>query len=104
NLLAERGNLVNPLRRHELIMEALLISKEVSVAELSEKLGVTGKTIREDLAKLEEKGLLLRVHGGAMLAQHDQYGILTQKDQIVKAEEKAEIAGKAVQLIMPGEI
>ena len=45
---------------------------------------MTGKTIREDLAKLEEKGLLLRIHGGAMLAQSDQLGILSQKEPIIK--------------------
>ena len=68
---------MNPLRRYETIMEILLAQKEVTVNELSERLDVTGKTIREDLAKLEEKGLLLRIHGGAMLAQSDQLGILS---------------------------
>ncbi|GJM79469.1 hypothetical protein HMSSN139_19650 [Paenibacillus sp. HMSSN-139] len=71
-------------------MEVLLTHKEVTVAELSDSLGVTGKTIREDLAKLEEQGLLVRVHGGAMLAQSDQYGILPSKEPLAKhAEEKA---------------
>jgi len=41
---------MNPIRRYEKIMEVLLMNKEVTVAELSERLQVTGKTIREDLS------------------------------------------------------
>ncbi|KIL41504.1 DeoR faimly transcriptional regulator [Gordoniibacillus kamchatkensis] len=96
---------MNPLRRYEIIMEALLERKEVSVAELSEMLEVTGKTIREDLAKLEERGLLVRVHGGAVLAKSDQLGILKSNvaDERYQAE-KAEIAGRVQRLIEPNDI
>ncbi|MBB3069132.1 DeoR/GlpR family transcriptional regulator of sugar metabolism [Paenibacillus baekrokdamisoli] len=86
-------------------MEVLLAQKEVTVADLSETLQVTGKTIREDLAKLEEKGLLLRVHGGAVLAQSDQLGILSQKEPLIKnASAKEEIAELAIRLIEPNDI
>lgn len=96
---------MKPLRRYEKIMEMLLARKEVTVAELSERLGVTGKTIREDLARLEEKGLLIRVHGGAVLAQGDQYGILSTKEPLQRhTAEKAEIAERAVRLIEPNDI
>lgn len=71
--------MMNPLKRHEKIMEALLERQEVTVSDLSELLQVTGKTVREDLDKLESMGLLVRVHGGAMLAQNDQYGILNSR-------------------------
>lgn len=94
-----------PIRRYEKIMEVLLTHKEVTVAELSERLGVTGKTIREDLAKLEEQGLIVRVHGGALLAQGEQFGILPSKAPLVKhAEEKADIARKALLHIQPNDI
>ncbi|UJF34988.1 DeoR/GlpR family DNA-binding transcription regulator [Paenibacillus hexagrammi] len=96
---------MNPLRRYEIIMEALLAQQEVTVNELSEQLEVTGKTIREDLAKLEEKGLLVRIHGGAMLAQSDQHGILSSKEPIIKhADEKVEIAELALKHIQPRDI
>lgn len=88
---------MSQIRRYEKIMEVLLTNKEVTVAELSEKLRVTGKTIREDLARLEEQGLLVRVHGGAVLAQGDQFGILPSREPLAKhAEEKADIARKAL--------
>lgn len=96
---------MSQIRRYEKIMEVLLTNREVTVAELSEKLGVTGKTIREDLAKLEEQGLLVRVHGGAVLAQSDQYGILPSKEPLAKhAEEKTEIARRALLHIHEGDI
>ncbi|WP_340024021.1 DeoR/GlpR family DNA-binding transcription regulator [Paenibacillus sp. FSL K6-1096] len=96
---------MNPIRRHEMIMEVMLNQKDVTVNELSEKLRVTGKTIREDLSKLEEQGLILRVHGGAVLAQSDQFGILPSRNPLDKyAEEKAEIAERALKHIEPEDI
>lgn len=96
---------MSQIRRHEKIMEVLLTRKEVTVAELSDQLGVTGKTIREDLAKLEEQGLLMRVHGGAILAQSDQYGILPFREPLARhGEEKKEIARKALLHIQAGDI
>lgn len=96
---------MSSIRRYEKIMEVLLTNKEVTVAELSDRLGVTGKTIREDLTRLEEQGLIIRVHGGAVLAQGDQFGILPAKEPLIKhAEEKADIARKALAHIQEGDI
>lgn len=90
--------------RYERIMELLIASNQITVGELSERLGVTGKTIREDLAKLEERGLLQRVHGGAMLAHADQLGILSMRSPVKHGSEKAEIAAAALRLIEPNDI
>lgn len=96
---------MNPIRRHEMIMEVMLNQKDVTVNELSDKLQVTGKTIREDLSKLEEQGLIMRVHGGAVLAQSDQFGILPSKDPLDKySEEKSEIALRALAHIAKDDI
>ncbi|AIQ69329.1 DeoR/GlpR family DNA-binding transcription regulator [Paenibacillus graminis] len=96
---------MNPIRRHEMIMEVLLNQKDVTVNELSDKLQVTGKTIREDLSKLEEQGLIMRVHGGAVLAQSDQFGILPSKNPLDKySDEKAEIAQLALAHIAEDDI
>lgn len=86
-------------------MEFLLTHKEVTVADLSQQLQVTGKTIREDLTKLEEQGLVVRVHGGAVLAHSDQFGILPSKEPLAKnRDEKTEIALKALAHINIGDI
>lgn len=96
---------MNPIRRYEKIMEVMLHQRDVTVAELSKKLQVTGKTIREDLTKLEEQGLIHRVHGGAVLAQSNQLGILPSQESKPKfLEEKLEIAHMALSHIHPHDI
>jgi DeoR family fructose operon transcriptional repressor len=99
------GFLMNAIRRYEKIMEVLLANQEVSVLELSERLQVSGKTIREDLDKLEEQKLLLRVHGGAILAQNEQLGILSIRETNSKHKaEKVEIALRALKYIQSGDV
>ncbi len=52
-------------RLHQIL--ALLQNQgRVSVAELGERFGVSAVTIRSDLATLEQRGYLLRTHGGAV--------------------------------------
>ena len=58
-------------RRQE-IMRRLEASGRVSVSELGQQLGVSEVTIRADLRALAEQGLVVRTHGGAVLA-----GVLT---------------------------
>jgi DeoR family transcriptional regulator of aga operon len=52
--------------RHEAIRAALAASGRVSIADLTDRLGVTAVTIREDLKHLERRGLLTRTRGGAL--------------------------------------
>lgn len=95
---------MNVIRRHEKIMELLLAKREIEVVELTKLLAVTGKTIREDLAKLEQKGLLQRVHGGAVLSQENQLGMLLPKQHVPQGLERQQIADLALSLIQPNEI
>lgn len=96
---------MNVIRRHEKIMEVILANQEVSVIELSELLQVSGKTIREDLDKLEKQKLLVRIHGGAILAQNEQLGILSNREFNAKHKsEKVEIAARALKYIHSGDV
>jgi DeoR/GlpR family transcriptional regulator of sugar metabolism len=52
-------------RRHERILELLRVDGLAEVGHLSRELGVSGATVRRDLSRLEQDGLLQRVHGGA---------------------------------------
>lgn len=54
-----------PVERHEAIVEAVSTAQAVSTDELVRRLGVSAETVRRDLAMLEERGALRRVHGGA---------------------------------------
>lgn len=96
---------LNAWKRHEEIMELLLKQGDVKVAVLSDLLGVAGKTIREDLMKLEQQGLLVRIHGGAVLPSGGHVGVFPDRiSQMNRIAEKQEIAGKALALIEPEDI
>lgn len=58
-----------PLERRQNIVEQISANRSVRVIELSEKFNVTEETIRRDLEKLEQKGILKRTYGGAVLTQ-----------------------------------
>ena len=53
--------------RHDFIMDLLQQQGSVSVAALAERLKVSEVTIRKDLTLLEEKKMLYRAHGSAIL-------------------------------------
>ena len=85
--------------RHQAIINLLLEKKEVSVNILSEQLGVSGVTIRQDLNALEEQGFIKRVHGGAILNNTDD--ISTRL--VFNYDKKLRIAREAAALVNEGE-
>jgi len=62
----EKGEGKSTVSRRIKILELLKTHGQVNVNELSESLGVTGVTIRNDLAQLEKKRVLIRARGGAI--------------------------------------
>lgn len=91
--------------RHRKIIEKLGDSGAVKVSELSELFSVTEKTVREDLEKLEEKGLLKRTHGGAVLDQGGEDSLLPLQFPNAKHQgEKTAIASLALTCIEEGDI
>jgi DeoR family fructose operon transcriptional repressor len=93
------------VKRQELILRQLERERTVRVAELSAMLGVTEKTVREDLEKLEEKGLLKRIHGGAILVSEEDGPLLPREVPNSKhLQEKHAIAVRAVSVIEPTDI
>ena len=52
-------------KRMDFIIQELEEKGSVRVADLSRELGCSEVTIRNDIQKLEERGLLVRTHGGA---------------------------------------
>ncbi|CAM4005695.1 DeoR/GlpR family DNA-binding transcription regulator [Paenibacillus alkaliterrae] len=91
--------------RHRKIIEKLEQLGAVKVSELSEQFQVTEKTVREDLEKLEEKGLLKRTHGGAVLEQSGEDSLYPlQFPNSKHQQEKAAIASLALSCIEPNDI
>lgn len=83
---------------------SLLSSRErVSVIELSQLLTVTEVTIRKDLERLQEQGLVTRVHGGAAISSRGRL----ERNQIARESErraeKLRIARVAAELIQSGQ-
>ncbi|BCL24170.1 DeoR family transcriptional regulator [Streptomyces tuirus] len=87
-------------RRHQLILRALRAGGPAAVTDLSGQLGVSPATIRRDLVKLEEDGLLTRVHGGAVVEEGDQPFAEVAE---VRVNEKDAIAARAAAMIKDGE-
>ncbi|MGH2698136.1 MAG: DeoR/GlpR family DNA-binding transcription regulator [Actinomycetota bacterium] len=92
-----------PEERRLWIVERIRATGSVSIATLSEELGVSPMTARRDLAALEREGWLQRTHGGAVLpplASHED-SFQARLEQAVEAKER--LAKAAVDLIEPGE-
>jgi len=53
-------------QRHQLILRKLRTEGQVRAVDLAQGLGVTHETIRKDLLILDGRGLLRKVHGGAL--------------------------------------
>ncbi|MEN4701860.1 DNA-binding transcriptional repressor YgbI [Pantoea agglomerans] len=58
-----------PIERHQQILALVADRGVVSIAELTERLGVSHMTIRRDVQKLEEQGAVLSVSGGVRSAE-----------------------------------
>ncbi|MFF0227206.1 DeoR/GlpR family DNA-binding transcription regulator [Streptomyces sp. NPDC004629] len=87
-------------RRHQLILRALRSGGPAAVTDLSEQLGASPATIRRDLVKLEEDGLLTRVHGGAVAEEGDQPFAEVAE---VRVPAKDAIAERAAALVQDGQ-
>lgn len=85
--------------RKEKILELLEEKGSVYVSDLSVLFGVSEVTIRNDLSDLESKGLLSRVHGGAVSSYKPYYNMNLSQRMKANQSKKTEIAGKVSALI-----
>ena len=86
--------------RNEEILQLVNSRGVISVGELSEKTYASRSTIRRDLEKLEQQGLLRRHHGGteSVLSLRPPQIIRRQRNQ----SEKNAVATKAAALVEAG--
>lgn len=81
------------VERHQQILEKVLSRKSVRVNELSDILDVSVATIRRDLSQMEERGLIQRVHGGAIpVEDSEEPPILHRKSKQYEAKQRIGIA------------
>ncbi|MBW7883256.1 MAG: DeoR/GlpR transcriptional regulator [Caldilineaceae bacterium] len=96
------GGTLSSEERRERIIQVLREQDEVTVVELSQRLGVSEVTTRKDLQQLEEQGYLTRVRGGAVVSGRGQLELRFAARQQLALDEKRRIAARAVELIKPG--
>ncbi|BDR53428.1 DeoR family transcriptional regulator [Bombiscardovia nodaiensis] len=91
-------------QRQHLILNRLRTRGAVRITALSKELGVSAMTIRRDIADLADKGLLKRVHGGAVttssLLAEPLFSVKSQMDMGLKDM----IARRAVSYVSPGDV
>ncbi len=80
--------------RKKAILDMLADDSSVSVTTLAQTLSVSVVTIRTDLAALEEDGVIIRTHGGAMPSFHPQILERMRQDKDRKAAIAKVAAGK----------
>lgn len=97
----EKGEGKSTVGRRIKIIEWLKRDGQVNVKQLSDELGVTGVTIRNDLAQLEKKRVLIRARGGAIKIEqnHAEEDYPLSDKQKKHLFEKTEIGRKAAEII-----
>uniref|UniRef100_A0A7V4WK03 DeoR/GlpR transcriptional regulator n=2 Tax=Candidatus Caldatribacterium TaxID=1454725 RepID=A0A7V4WK03_9BACT len=93
--------------RLDYIGRQLTLNGVVSIKELAEKLGVSSMTIRRDLRRLAEEGILKLIPGGAVLRREpnpfEEREYTVTKAQLHMTKEKIKICKRAALLIQDGD-
>lgn len=89
-------------RRRE-IQEYVVARKKATVAELCEHFSVSSATVRNDLRDLEQCGLLVRTHGGAMVKEQARFELDAKAKEVRHLEEKRAIAALALDRVEDGD-
>ncbi|HSV73725.1 MAG TPA: DeoR/GlpR family DNA-binding transcription regulator [Chthonomonadales bacterium] len=76
---------------------------KVAVENLVDAFGVSAATVRQDLARLEEQGLVQRTHGGAILRSTTLFEPTYAARQVIRLEEKRAIAAAAATEVREGD-
>lgn len=91
------------VERRDNIIQKIQKNGKVRVDNLSEQFKVSSVTIRNDLDFLEEKGILHRTHGGALIRKIVYEDPTLEEKQKLFYEEKQRIGEKAIELIKDSE-
>ena len=92
--------------RDQKILSLLVQNGRVTVRELAETLYVSEPSVRRDLARLEAKYLIKRVHGGAVLEQNglSKTKIPFTVRELEQGDAKQRIARRAAALVEDGQV
>ena len=93
---------MNTNPRQLLLLEEVRARKSATVEQLADTLGVTLQTVRRDVQRLAESGLLARFHGGVRVPSSTVENIAHTQRQTLNAEGKARIARAVAQEVPNG--
>ena len=88
--------------RYAIILEQLRQYKSVKLPKLCELLDASESTVRRDLTELDERGLIKKVHGGAIAVDDCAFNLVEQDVESKSkmfTEEKIAIARYAASLV-----
>lgn len=88
--------------RHQAILDVARTRGRVEVAGLARDLAVTPETVRRDLTALERRGVLRRVHGGAIPVERLGIELGVHDRETHSADEKERIARAALDEVPDG--
>ena len=103
-IILHMGKSLIPAQRREKIQEYLAVHQIARTSDLMDLLESSEATIRRDLEWLEQKGILERTHGGAVLNQRVMVDPEFQQRIKNFPEEKQRIGKLAASLIEEGDI
>jgi DeoR/GlpR family transcriptional regulator of sugar metabolism len=89
--------------RRSFIIEELARKRVLKISDLSEHFSISEVSIRRDLARLEQLGMLKRVHGGAVALPITPAGPPSSNLTRTVSSEKERIGRAAAQLIRPAD-
>lgn len=92
---------MHAFKRRELMVEWMVGQQFASIQEMAGKFNVSVMTVRRDLSRLAEAGLVERLPGGARINQRDEETPFAVKQHLY-AREKLAVAARAVDLVKPG--
>lgn len=90
---SRQDNIISYLREH----------KTATVVNLAKRLYASEATIRRDLTLLEQKGLVKRVHGGAVLTEETQHELPLYLREQQNIQAKKAIAAQAADFLADGQ-
>lgn len=89
-------------QRHDRIRARVRAQGAVRVSDLVAELGVSDMTVRRDISELAARGVLRKVHGGAVDAAATAHEPAFESKRALALDEKRAIAREALAPIQPG--
>ncbi|OXS78701.1 DeoR/GlpR family DNA-binding transcription regulator [Domibacillus enclensis] len=91
-----------PQDRQSEIMKQLQKFRTIKISDISKSLNVTRETIRKDLYEMEERGLVRKVHGGAIINKANFETKYINRKSTNEAEKRS-IAKRAAEFVEDGD-